>query len=65
MGVQARVLDAAATLVASRGIRAFDAVQLACALTARAGDPQVDSFLCFDRGLNDAAAQEGFVLLHR
>jgi predicted nucleic acid-binding protein len=54
------VLDDAAGLVASRHLRAYDAVQLACARAARDVDPQIDVFLGFDQQLRDAATREGF-----
>ena len=56
------VLDQAASAAATHSLRAYDAVQLACALAARNADPEVDVFLCFDGGLRDAAGREGFSL---
>ena len=38
------------------------ALPVACARAARAVDARVDAFLCFDDGLRDAAAREGFQL---
>lgn len=61
--VSAPVLERAATLVATHGLRGYDAVQLACASAAREADPQVDAFLCFDVDLSSAARREGFQLL--
>lgn len=55
------VLDDAALLAARRGLRAYDAVQLACARAARRADPGIDTFACFDVALSAAAAAEGFV----
>ena len=63
VAVHAPVLERAAALVASHGLRAYDGLQLACAAAAREADPQVDSFLCFDVELSSAAAREGFQLL--
>lgn len=63
VAVHAPVLERAAALVASHGLRAYDGVQLACASAAREADPQVDSFLCFDGELSAAAARAGFQLL--
>ena len=63
VAIHGRVLERAAALVAAHGLRAYDGVQLACASAAREADPQVDSFLCFDSTLRDAAAREGFQLL--
>ncbi len=57
------LLDHAAGLAATQGLRAFDAIQLASALAAREADPGCDAFACFDAGLRRAAAAESFVLL--
>lgn len=57
------VLDHAAQLVAVHPLRAYDAVQLASALAARAADHEVAGFACFDTGLRGAAAAEGLVLV--
>ena len=62
VALRAQVLDQAASAAASHGLRAYDAVQLACGLAARSADPQVDVFLCFDAELRDAAGREGFSL---
>jgi predicted nucleic acid-binding protein len=56
------VLANAAALVGTHGLRAYDAVQLASAVAARAADPEVDTVLCFDADLSEAAAREGFGL---
>jgi predicted nucleic acid-binding protein len=56
------VLADAAALVGTHGLRAYDAVQLASAAAARAADPEVDTVLCFDTDLSEAAAREGFGL---
>jgi predicted nucleic acid-binding protein len=60
VAVRATVLERAAGLVAVHGLRAYDAVQLGCALEARAADPQLDAFLGFDRALQQAAVREGW-----
>lgn len=57
------VLDDAARLCAAHGLRAYDSVQLASALGARAADPQCSHLASFDRPLRRAAAAEGFALL--
>lgn len=57
------LLDDAAALSATRGLRAYDAVQLATARVAAAADPTCRTFAAFDRGLRTAAAAEGFVLI--
>jgi predicted nucleic acid-binding protein len=56
------VLADAARLVVTHGLRAYDGVQLACALAARSADPGIDTVLCFDNALSAAAAREGFSL---
>ena len=56
------VLAEAAALVRTHGLRAYDGVQLACAVAARSADPSVDTVLCFDAELAEAAAREGFRL---
>ena len=56
------LLADAAQLSGTQGLRAYDAIQLACARAARAVDARVDVFLCFDDELRDAAAREGFQL---
>jgi uncharacterized protein len=53
------VLEEAAALSRRHGLRAYDAVQLACAVSARAADVDLDRFLCFDGELAAAAAREG------
>jgi predicted nucleic acid-binding protein len=58
--ITAAVLEQGARAVRVHGLRAYDAVQLACAMTARGAAPEVDTFLCADRDLADAARREGF-----
>jgi hypothetical protein len=55
-----RVLDAAARSLAAHALRAYDAVQLGAALEARAADPDLARFACFDAKLSAAARAEGF-----
>ncbi len=57
------LLDDAAALSATRGLRASDAVQLAAARVAAAADSTCGRFAAFDRGLRTAAAAEGFALI--
>jgi len=57
------VLDDAARLSATRGLRAYDAVQLAAARVAAAADSTCRTFAAFDRTLRTAAAAEGFALI--
>jgi len=59
----AGILDEAARLCASHGLRAYDAVQLSSALAARRADDSCTSFAAFDRSLRRAAATEGFDLV--
>jgi uncharacterized protein len=54
---------AAARQASRHGLRAYEAVQLACAIAARGADPLVDTFAVFDMKLRDAAIAEGFSLL--
>lgn len=56
------VLEEAALACARHALRAYDAVQLASALLARAADPGLSRFACFDDALSAAAAQEGFAI---
>ena len=58
-----RVFDEAARLCASRGLRAYDAVQLSSALAVRRADRSCVAFAAFDRPLRTAAAAEGFQLV--
>ena len=57
------LLDVAARLCAAHGLRAYDAIQLASALAARAADPDCATMAAFDRSLRQAAAAEAFALL--
>jgi predicted nucleic acid-binding protein len=59
----APVLERAAELTGSHGLRAYDAVQLASALSAREADPGCTSFACFDADLRTAAARSGLALV--
>lgn len=56
VAIVAEVLERAAGLVAAHGLRAYDGVQLACALAARTADPQCEEFACFDGSLRAVAA---------
>jgi len=57
------LLDEAARLCASRGLRAYDAVQLSSAIAVRRADESCTQFAAFDRPLRTAAAAEGFGLI--
>lgn len=57
------VLDEAAWVCASHGLRAYDAVQLSSALAVRRVDEECTAFAAFDRSLRTAAAAAGFALV--
>lgn len=57
------VLVAAAQEAARHGLRAYDAVQLACAVAVRELDAQCSQFACFDDELRLAASRVGFALV--
>jgi predicted nucleic acid-binding protein len=61
--ITARILDDAASMLATRGLRAHDAVQLASGCAARTADPEIAVFAAFDDTLRIAALAEGFALL--
>lgn len=63
VGAATEVLELAARSVARHPLRAFEGVQLATALSARATDQSLTSFACFDETLATAALAEGFTLL--
>ena len=63
VGVTDLVLDLAVGQVARHGLRAYDAVQLASAMSAREAEPSVTTLACFDVELRTAAVREGFTLL--
>ena len=63
VAVTGSLLDEAARLCASHGLRAYDAVQLSTALAVRRVDESCTVFVAFDRSLRTAAATEGFELL--
>jgi predicted nucleic acid-binding protein len=62
IGVSQRIIDRAAELVSRHDLRAYDAVQLATALTARTFETGISS-ACFDSTLCDAASTEGLPLI--
>lgn len=57
--VTSAVIDAAARLVAVHGLRAYDAIQLASALSVADAVPDGVDFLAYDAPLIAAAAAEG------
>jgi uncharacterized protein len=59
VAISPAMLDDAARLTATHGLRAYDAVQLASALAADVADTEPLPFLAFDEHLLAAAAVEG------
>ena len=59
VAVTEAIVEDATRQVARHGLRAYDGVQLASLLAARAADPGLDTFACFDAELRTAAAREG------
>lgn len=57
------MLVEAAHQAARHRLRAYDAVQLACAVAARGADPSVHAMAVFDSSLRTAALAEGFDVL--
>jgi uncharacterized protein len=57
------VRDRALRLVATHGLRAADAMQLAAALVAASDRPAGHDFVCADGRLRQAASREGFRVL--
>lgn len=55
----------AARQAARHRLRAYDAVQLACAVAARRADPAIRSIAVFDTHLRAAALAEGFDVVDR
>lgn len=58
----ATLIDAARH-AARHQLRAYDAVQLACAIAARRADPSIHTIAVFDKHLRNAAVAEGFAAL--
>jgi len=57
------ILDVAARVTGVHGLRAYDAVHLATAITVRHADPRCETFVAFDGQLRAAAAAEAFALV--
>jgi uncharacterized protein len=57
------ILVDAARHAARHGLRAYDAVQLASAIAARAADPTINTVAVFDTNLRNAMLAEGFSVL--
>lgn len=56
------IYQAAGDLCANHRLRAYDAIQLACALTVRDNDPDIDLiFVCADNALLAVATAEGLI----
>lgn len=63
VAVTAPILDDAAQLAGTHGLRAYDAVQLATATATHRASPEGLTFAAFDKILCGAAATEGLELL--
>lgn len=63
VAVAGAIVEHAVELVAVHDLRASDAVQLASALAARAAEPELTDFACFDGRLRRAAAERGLRLV--
>jgi uncharacterized protein len=63
VGITDTAIERAAELTGTHGLRAYDAVQLACALAIRAVDKRCTMLASFDHDLIRAAAAEGFEVL--
>lgn len=63
IAVTGLIIERASRLLASSGLRAYDALQLASAIAARDADPECSVFAAFDSELRTAAAQNGFTLV--
>ena len=59
---ESTLIDAARQAARHR-LRAYDAVQLACAVAARRADPSIENFAVFDKNLRNAAIAEGFAIV--
>jgi predicted nucleic acid-binding protein len=57
--VTREIISSAVALVSRHDLQAYDAVQLANALTVRAADPENTRFACFDTALAVAGEAEG------
>jgi len=63
--VSTATVDRGELLVARHRLRAYDAMQLACAQMVADIDPECATFCAFDHELRQAASREGFALLPR
>jgi uncharacterized protein len=54
------VVEDAARLTGTHGLRTYDAIQLATARAVHGADPSITLLAAFDRTLRDAAVAEGF-----
>ena len=63
LAVDESMLVGAARQAARHGLRAYDAVQLACATAARSADASIDTLAAFEAQLRTAATAEGFSVL--
>jgi uncharacterized protein len=63
VAVSDELVEHAAELAGTHGLRAYDAVQLASALAARRADVRCDTLVTFDRALAAAARSEELATL--
>jgi predicted nucleic acid-binding protein len=63
VGTMVEILDQAARLCATHGLRAYDAVQLSTAMATRNADPECGALAAFDASLRAAASAEGLELV--
>jgi uncharacterized protein len=63
VAVTGATIERAVELTGAHGLRAYDAMQLACALVTREADKRCTTLATFDRDLVRAAAAEGFAVL--
>jgi uncharacterized protein len=62
VAISTAVLNDAVNFCGIHGLRAYDAVQLASAVQARAADPTLTELITYDVALQRAAAAEGFAV---
>jgi len=63
VGTTVEILDRAARLCATHGLRSYDAVQLSSAMATRRADPECSGMAAFDSSLRTAASAEGLELV--
>ncbi len=63
VGTTVEILDQAARLCATHGLRTYDSVQLSTAMATRNADPECGALAAFDASLRAAASAEGLELV--